>query len=126
MVRSVVVLPQPDGPSRVVKLPRGMSSDTSSMAGCGALPKRLTRWTRRTCGSSIRDLVQDDASAADCPQQEQNGDRAGDDGDGERGRAAPVEVVDELEDANRGRRGARCEQKNDHRERGDRAHEGGH
>src|SRR5690349_9129660 len=126
MVRSVVVLPQPEGPSRVVKLPRGISSETSSMAGFGALPKRLTRWTSRTCGSGIRDLVQDDPPPADRPQQQQDGDRTGDDRDGERGGAAPVEVVDQLEDANRGRRGAGGEEEDDHREGRNRANKGGH
>ena len=42
-MRSVVVLPQPDGPSKVVKLPRGISSDTSSTAGRGAWREALAQ-----------------------------------------------------------------------------------
>ena len=45
-MRSVVVLPQPDGPSSVTKLPSAMSSDIL----CTAVksPKRLTMLVRET------------------------------------------------------------------------------
>src|SRR5215218_4936445 len=98
-MRSVVVLPQPEGPSRVVKLPRGISSETSSTAAAVALVKRLLRWSSRTCDSGIGQLVQSYTAAAGSPQKHQHQDGATDHRDGECGGAAPVEVIDQLEDS---------------------------
>src|SRR5690554_4368010 len=49
-IRSTVVLPQPLGPSRVVKLPRGISRERSATATVS--PYVLRRPVRRTCGVS--------------------------------------------------------------------------
>src|SRR5215213_7417262 len=93
IMRRIVVLPQPEGPSRVVKLPRGTVSETSLTAG-GLAPKRLVTPRSSTCASGTGDLLQADPS----PGQEgddrdrEHGQR--DDRDREGGRAAPVEVVD--------------------------------
>src|SRR6266851_4787305 len=111
-MRSVVVLPQPDGPSNVVKLARGISSETSSTAAAAPPAKRLVNLTRRTCGSSIGDLAETDPPTADRPDHQQHGDGHADDRHGERRGAAPVEVVDQLEDGDRGDRGAGREQEN--------------
>src|SRR5919106_4190867 len=48
IMRSVVDLPQPDGPSRTMNSPSSISSETSSTAGGPALPKRLLMRLRRT------------------------------------------------------------------------------
>src|SRR3990172_7928927 len=45
-MRSVVVFPQPDGPSRVMKCPSGTSSETSSTASVA--PNRFVTPFRRT------------------------------------------------------------------------------
>src|SRR5947209_19191317 len=99
-MRRVVVLPQPDGPSNVVKLARGISSETSSTAAAAPPTKHLVSLTRRTCGSSsgIWDFAEADAPPAHAPDRQQHCDGHADDRDGERRRAAPVEVVDQLED----------------------------
>src|SRR5215216_2474908 len=113
MMRSVVVLPQPDGPSRVVKLARGTSSETSSTAAAPPLPNRLTRWTRRTWASGIGDFAKANAAATHRPYDEENADGHADDGNGEGGCPAPVEVVHQLEDRDRRDSRAWREQKND-------------
>src|SRR6266542_4070695 len=106
-MRNVVVLPQPDGPSRVVKLPCGISSETSSTAGAVAFSNRLLSATSRTCASGIGQLVQPHAPAADRPEHNQDRDGARDHGHREGGRTAPVEVIHELEDGDGGDGGAR-------------------
>src|SRR6266851_6339762 len=116
-MRSVVVLPQPEGPSNVVKLARGISSETSSTAAAAPPTKRLVSLTSRTCESSsgIRDFAEAYAPTAHAPDRQQHRDGHADDRDGERRGAAPVEVVDELEDGD-GRDGrARRKQENHHR-----------
>src|ERR687886_316656 len=125
-MRSVVVLPQPEGPSRVVKLPRGTASDTSSTAAWPAPAKCLVTPTSRTwaSGSDMGDLLHPDAAASDGPDHGQYDDRHGDDRHGERSGAAPVEVVDELENGDRSHSRGRREQEDHHRERGDGSHEG--
>src|SRR5712692_7088194 len=113
-MRSVVVLPQPDGPSSVVKLARGISSETSSTAAAAPPTKRLLSLTRRTCGSSsgIRHFAETHPPTAHPPDHQQHGYGHADDRNGERRGAAPVEVVDQLEDGDGGDRRARCEQEN--------------
>src|SRR5919201_4299664 len=98
-MRKVVVLPQPEGPSNVVKLPRGMSSETSSTAAWPPPEKRFVRFTRRTwtC-SGIRHLFQSHPPTRNSPDQEQHADGHGDHGHRKGGRPAPVEVIDQLED----------------------------
>src|SRR5216684_1006462 len=99
-MRSVVVLPQPDGPSNVVKLARGISSETSSTAGAVPLAKCLLSLTRRTCGSisGIGHFAEAHAPTAHPPDHQQHGDRHADHRNRERRGAAPVEVIDQLED----------------------------
>src|SRR6266705_2952455 len=115
-MRSVVVLPQPDGPSSVVKLARGMSSDTSSTAAAAAPGKRLTRLTTRTWASvsGIADFAQTHAPSRQRPEDEQHANRHADDRDRKRRGAAPVEVVDQLKDGNGGYCRRWCEQENDY------------
>src|SRR5205085_10805184 len=103
-MRSVVVLPQPDGPSNVVKLAWGMSSETSSTAAAMLPAKRLLRLTRRTCGSGIGHLSETHAPSAYGPDHQQYADRHADDRDREGRGATPVEVVDQLEDSDGGHR----------------------
>src|ERR1700674_5572252 len=116
-MRRVVVLPHPDGPSNVVKLAAGISSETSSPAA--AAPNRLLTWTSRTCPSSIGNRAKTDSATAQPPDADQDDRRHADDGGGERGSAAPVEVVDELKNGDGGYGGARREQEDHHREGGD-------
>src|ERR1700730_4607271 len=99
-MRSVVVLPQPDGPSNVVKLARGISSETSSTAAAVPPTKRLASLTRGTCGSSsgIGDCAEAHAPPAHPPDQQQHGDGHADDRNGECRGTTPVEVIDQLED----------------------------
>src|SRR5881398_3684417 len=47
-MRSVVVFPQPEGPSRAKKLPRSISSEMSSTATTSS--KRFVTWSSRTSG----------------------------------------------------------------------------
>src|SRR5437870_11625296 len=110
-MRSVVVLPQPDGPSNVVKLARGISSETSSTAAAVPPTKRLVSLTRRTCGSrsGIWYFGEAHAPPAHAPDHQQHGDSHGDDRDGKCRGATPVEVVDQLEDGDGGDRRARGE-----------------
>src|SRR5437867_1812899 len=114
-MRRVVVLPQPEGPSNVVKLARGISSETSSTAAAAPPTKRFVSLTRRTCGSSIGDLAETDPPTADRPDHQQDGDGHANDRHGERRGTAPVKVVDQLEDGDGGDRRARGEQENHHR-----------
>src|SRR5712692_5866950 len=97
-MRSVVVLPQPEGPSSVVKLARGISSETSSTAAAAPPTKRLVSLTRRTCVSGIGDLAETDLPTAHAPDHQQHADRHADDRYGKRRGTTPVEVVDQLED----------------------------
>src|SRR5207244_11331723 len=101
-MRSVVVLPQPDGPSNVVKLAGGISSETSSTAAAAPPAKRLVSLTRRRCGSSIGDLAETDPPTADRPDQQQDGDGHAKDRHGERLGAAPGEVAAQREDGDGG------------------------
>src|SRR5882762_8097369 len=103
-MRRVVVLPQPDGPRSVVKLARGISSEMSSTAAAAPPVKRLVSLTRRTCGSSsgIGDFAEAYAPTAHPPDQQQHSDGRADHRDGKCRRAAPVEVVDQLEDGDGG------------------------
>src|SRR5437899_8397044 len=131
-MRSVVVLPQPDGPRSVANEPLGTSNETSSTAA--ALPNRLVIWETRRCAgftateptASTTGHPQREAPARERGEDDEGRDRHRDVGDGERGRAAPVEVVHELVDADRrdGRRGS--EEEDDDRQRRDRAHERRH
>src|ERR1700730_18018292 len=113
-MRRVVVLPQPDGPSKVVKLAPGTSSDTSSTAGAEAPAKRLFTCRSRTLaacsppttaepgctprsaaerGSAIRDdRAELQSAAAQPPDHHQHARGHADHGDRERRGATPVEV----------------------------------
>src|SRR5579884_4429045 len=123
-MRRVVVLPQPDGPRIVVKLPRGTSSDTRSTAAMSG-EKRLLTFTSRRWASASGYLLQAQAAPTNSPDDGQYGHGHGDDGHREGRGAAPVEVVDEMEDGD-GRHGRRRgKQENDHGQRGDSAHERG-
>src|SRR5260370_23569754 len=126
-MRSVVVLPQPGGPSSVVKLARGISSETSSTAAAAAPTKRLVSLTKRTCGSSsgIGDFAEAYAPTAHAPDHQQHRDGHADDRHRKRRGTTPVEVVDQLKDGDGGDRRARCEQENHHGQSGDRAHKRG-
>src|SRR5215210_845328 len=118
--RRIVVLPHPEGPSKVVKLPRGTASETSSTAG-GLAPKRLVTPRSSTCASGTGDLLQTDPPPGQEGDDHDREHRQRDDRDGEGGRAAPVEVVDELEDRDRGDGRRRREQEDQDREGRDRA-----
>ena len=52
MLRISVVLPQPDGPSRPVMVPRAIWTDRSWIAG--RLPRITRRWSMTTTGSTPR------------------------------------------------------------------------
>src|SRR5438093_954761 len=130
-MRRVVVLPQPDGPRSVANEPLGTSNETSSTAA--ALPNRLVIWETRRCTAALAGEAglatrhpQREAPARERGEDDEGRDRHRDVGDGERGRAAPVEIVHELVDAYRGdgRRGS--EEEDDDRQRRDRAHERRH
>src|SRR5437868_3363656 len=102
-MRSVVVLPQPDGPRSVANDPFGTSKDTSSTAVTP--PKRLVTCDTRTCavwtlGSGTCGPERDAAPCHEREEQERD-DRHPDVGDRVCGRGAPVEVADELVDADR-------------------------
>src|SRR5207245_2182722 len=136
-MRRVVVLPQPDGPRSVANEPLGTSNETSSTAAA-LPNRLVIWETRRCTASLAgeagvergvegagagapgrgSDPPSKDRSTTGHPQREaparergeddKGRDRHRDVGDGERGRAAPVEVVHELVDADRGdgRRGS--------------------
>src|SRR3989442_1164206 len=133
-MRRVVVFPQPDGPRRVANAPFGTSNETSSTAA--ALPKRFVTWRtvrcadRGGCGGGGRGPrersdppceemalttrhPQREPSACERREDDEGDDRHRDVGNGERGRAAPVEVVHELVDADRGDRRRRREKEVD-------------
>src|SRR5262245_24097152 len=98
-MRNVVVFPQPEGPRKVVKLPRGTSSETSSTASVWR-PKRLVTPTSRTwtpsaecrvpsaewglapgpwhVASATRHLLDPDSPAAGGPDERQHADRHAD------------------------------------------------
>src|SRR5919204_3356347 len=59
IMRNVVVLPQPEGPRSAKKLPRSISSETSSTAMTSS--NRFVTWSRRT--STSRELVSGPALA---------------------------------------------------------------
>src|SRR5713101_1673318 len=115
-MRRVVVFPQPDGPRSVANAPLGTSNETSSTAA--ALPKRFVTWRTVRCadrgGCRGFSPCEETTLATRHPQREppacergeddEGEDRHRDVGHGERGRAAPVEVVHELVDADRGDR----------------------
>src|SRR5256885_10584576 len=130
-MRSVVVLPHPDGPSSVANAPFGTSNETSSTAVTP--PNRfVTCETRRWTASGTR-VTESGTRRSKCdpPAREHGEDDERDDGhpdvgDGERGRASPVEVVHELIDAYRGHGRRRREQEDHHRERRHGPHEGRH
>src|SRR6266511_1047395 len=106
-MRSVVVFPQPDGPSSVANDPRGTSKEMSSTADT---PPNIfvtffsCRWMSGT-GRSKRD-----ASPREHREDAQRDDRETDVDDREGGRASPVQIVHQLEDADRRHGRARCEQ----------------
>ncbi len=62
---SVVVLPEPLGPSSVTKLPAGMSSETSSTAVTA--PKRLVSRSRRSAAPAGAARGAGAAEAPSCP-----------------------------------------------------------
>src|SRR5205814_2667107 len=118
--RSSVVLPHPLGPSSVVNCPRGTSSAIRFTAFWA--PKRLLTPSRRRCGPACRSatgyLPERRAPPADKPHHAKHDRRQSDERNCERRRAAPVEVVDQLEDRD-GRDGSRRrEQENDDRQCG--------
>src|SRR5437868_6034637 len=51
IIRSVVVLPQPDGPSRLKNSPSSISRSMPSTAGTS--PKRFVTWLRRTATGTL-------------------------------------------------------------------------
>src|SRR5437660_12595594 len=124
-MRSVVVLPQPDGPSSVVKLARGMSSETLSTAAAAAPAKRFTRLTTRTWASlsGIAHFAQTHPPSCQGPDDEQYADGHADYRHRKRRGAAPVEVVHQLKDGDRGNGRGRREQEDDYGQGGDGAHE---
>src|ERR1700687_2262485 len=124
-MRSVVVFPQPEGPSSVANEPRGTSKEMSSTAAVA--PNRFVTWWRRrwTSGGLRTRRSQGDTSTRQHGHDAQRDDRKPDVDHGERGRASPVEVVDELEDADRRHGRPRREQEDDDRQRRHRADESG-
>ena len=137
-------MPQPLGPSSVVKVPPGMSSETSSTAATS--PNRFVTPSSRTpadgavsmgrCAVNCRALLDHgvyppakrriDARRPLMNQTMREDDhRHADQRDGEGGRAAPVEVIDELEDRDRRDGRPRREEEDDDGERRDGADERG-
>src|SRR5712692_3255656 len=53
-IRKVVVLPQPDGPTRQSRVPSGTSSERSRTAG--TVPKERDRFSKRTDAIGLRGL----------------------------------------------------------------------
>src|ERR1051326_5893728 len=119
-MRSVVVLPQPDGPSSVAKEPRGTSNDTSSTAVVS--PNFFVTWSRRrwTSGTSASER---DAATRQHRDDAERRDGEPDVGHGEGCRSTPVQVADQLEDTDRRDRAARREEEDDDGERRNRAQE---
>src|SRR6266567_2503698 len=113
-MRSVVVLPQPDGPRSVANDPRGTSNETSSTAAL--VPKRFVMWVSRRCAVSATTESCHSEPAAETLDDEDDDDRHPDVADGERGRPTPVEVVHELEDGDRRRGRSRRGQEDDDRQ----------
>src|SRR6266850_2018998 len=124
-MRSVVVFPQPEGPSSVANDPRGTSNEMSLTAA--ASPNRFVTWSsRRWTSAELRTRGSErDASTREHGHDAERDDRKADVDHGERGGASPVEIVDQLEDADRRNGRARREQEDDHRERRHRADERG-
>src|SRR5712691_8594517 len=112
-MRSVVVFPQPEGPSSVANDPRGTSNEMSSTAAVP--PNRFETWSRRrwiSDGSRTRRSKRD-APAREHGHDAQREDRETDVDHREGRRTSPVQVVDELEDPDRCDGRARREKEDD-------------
>src|SRR5581483_788686 len=109
-MRRVVVFPQPEGPRSVANEPRGTSKDTSSTAAVS--PKRfVTRSSRRWMSGTGASKC--DAASREERDRAERDDREADVRHRERRGASPVQIADELEDADRRDGAARREQEDD-------------